>query len=62
MIYLSQVFRDVKPESENENENMQPVCLSIVARMKMQVKEKAATATPRIIDYTLLTVAMDWQT
>ena len=73
---LSQVFRDIEPESEseNENENMQAVCLSIAAQMKMQanaaaaVKEKAVIEAhtmlplplPRIINYALLKGAMDW--
>jgi hypothetical protein len=45
-VFLSQVFRDVEPESEDEDENMEPACLSIAAHMKMQAaaaaKEKAA--------------------
>jgi hypothetical protein len=49
---LSQVFRDIKPESEseNENENMQPACLSIAARMKMQAKAAAAAKEKAAID------------
>jgi hypothetical protein len=47
---LSQVFRDVEPESERENENVQPACLSLAARMKMQAKAAAAAKEKAAIE------------
>ena len=45
MFFLSQVFRDVEPESEDENENTEPVCLSMAARMKLQAANGLMDAT-----------------
>ena len=47
---LSQVFRDIELESEIEIENVQPACLSIAARMKMQAKAAASAKEKAAIE------------
>jgi hypothetical protein len=62
MIYLSQVFQDVDPELEDENENTEPTCLLMAARMKMQaaaaMKEKAANGLMDVTNMGTVIVAV----